>query len=472
MVTMDELLLRFEAWTRGEKWRSPGAAVAAAVSGGPDSMALLHLLKLLSEKEGFSVIAVHVNHRFRGEESDAEEELVRRTARDWGIPFESSAIDMPAYIEQSGMNPQEASRERRYGFLVEAARKHEAAYIALAHHADDQAETVLMRILRGTGLQGLAGIAYSRSEKELELIRPLLRIPKCELLKYASRNGILYAVDSSNLKKKYFRNAVRLDVLPFLEGYNPKIKEALLRLSETAAVDNDYMEREALQAFAESVTRAGEGWTLDRRRFCGLHVALQRRLIKLILNYAKPQAQILDYDGVTEAVAAIASEQAATGRLDMGNGWVLVREYDRVYMGPRPQAPGDFEYQVREPDSPLRIPEARAVLRFHREIAACRSPSEYLGEAYFDESELLLPLTVRNRRPGDRFEPSGLNGSKKVQDMFVDAKIPRSLRDAVPLLADARGNILWIPGVRRSRHALPEKGKESKLLRISIEMEN
>ena len=468
---MDELLLRFESWTRGEKWRSPGTAVVAAVSGGPDSMALLHLLKALSDGDGFSLIAAHVNHKFRGEESDAEEALVRGVAKEWGIRFESAAIDMPAYIEESGMNPQEASRERRYEYLIETARRHGASFIALGHHADDQAETVLMRIVRGTGIEGLAGIAGTRSEKELELIRPLLRIPKCELLDYASRNGIPYATDSSNSKRKYFRNAVRLDVLPFLERYNPRIKGALRRLAETAAVDNDYMEQEARRAFAESVTRAGEGWTVDRRRFCGLHVALQRRLIKLILNYVTPQAQILDYEGVTEAAAAVSSEQRTTGSLDIGNGWVLVREYERVYIGPRPQASGSFEYKVNESDPVLRIPEARAVLRFERAFAACDNPSEYRTEAFFDESRLSLPLTVRNRRTGDRFEPIGLNGSKKVQDMFVDAKVPKSLRDSVPLLVDARGTVLWIPGLRRSRHALPERTKETKLMRVAVETE-
>nr|WP_238357851.1 tRNA lysidine(34) synthetase TilS [Cohnella zeiphila] len=452
------MLMRIEEGTRGDPWRSPGAIVVAAVSGGPDSMTLLHLLRRMAEADGFAVVAAHVNHRFRGAEADAEEDLVKRTAASWGIPCESAAIDVPAYIASTGMNTQEAAREKRYEYLTEVARRHGARAIALGHHADDQAETLLMRLIRGTGIAGLAGIPARRAEKELELVRPLLRIPKRELVEYAERHGVPYAVDSSNADTHYFRNEVRLAALPLLERYNPQFRASLLRLADMASGENDYMEAEAGKALAETAARSGEGWTLDRRRFRGLHVALQRRLIKLILKYVKPSCGSPDYERIEEAVAAIAAERPAVARIDLGGGWALARDYDDVYIGPPKPAREPFEAQVRELDGEVAVADARAVLRFSREDGPGAGPPASRWEAAFDEAELALPLTVRSRRPGDRIEPVGLNGSKKVQDMFVDAKIPKSARDEWPLLADAEGKILWLPGLRRSRHALPNAG--------------
>jgi len=452
---VDELLRRIEESTRGEAWRASGAAVVAAVSGGPDSMTLLHLLLDMARSDGFQVVAAHVNHRFRGAESDAEEELVRRTAESWGVPCETAAIDVPAYIAASGLNPQEAAREKRYAFLREVALRHGAAAIALAHHADDQAETVLMRLLRGTGIAGLAGIPARRAEKEVELVRPLLRISKQELLHYAERHSIPFALDSSNADRHYFRNEIRLEALPMLERYNPQLKASLLRLADVAAVENDYMEAAAGQALAETAVREGEGWSLDRRRFRSLHVALQRRLIKLILKYVKPSCGSPEYARIEEAAAAIAAERPAVARIDLGGGWALVRNYDDVYIGPPRPVPGAFEQKVPAFDCDVAAPGSRAVFHFRRrEGPGGAAYSRW--ETAFDESALVLPLVVRSRRPGDRFEPLGLNGSKKVQDMFVDAKIPRSARDEWPLLADAEGTILWLPGLRRSRHALPD----------------
>jgi len=462
---MDDLLLRVMEETSEEIWRAPGQTVVAAVSGGPDSMALLHMLKTMAETDGFRVVAAHVNHRFRGEESDAEEELVKQVARSWQVACETAAIDVPAYIAATGLNPQSAAREKRYAFLREVARRNGASAIALGHHADDQAETVLMRFLRGTGIGGMAGIPYRRREKDLELIRPLLRITKRELLEYGVRNGVPHAVDSSNAKRDYFRNKVRLDLLPMLEQYNPQLRAALVRLSELAAAENEYMEAEAGKALAESAVRKEEGWLIDRRRFRSLHVALQRRMIKLILSCLE---NANDFGQVEVVAQAIASERTAGYRADIGGGWIVACEYDEAYLGPQPSVRPGFAYAVSGPDADIAVPEAKVVFRLRSLDESGSSLAESQRVAFFDLAALRFPLTIRSRRPGDRLEPLGLKGSKKVQDMFVDAKIPRSLRDAVPLLADADGRILWIPGLRRSRHAVPDAGTR-KTVRVFVE---
>lgn len=465
---MDELLLRVRSETAGESWRAAGRTVVAAVSGGPDSMVLLHLLKAMAETDGFRVVAAHVNHRFRGAEADAEEELVKRTAEAWGVPCETAAIDVPAYIAETGLNPQEAAREKRYEFLRDVARRSGAETIALGHHADDQAETVLMRLLRGSGIAGLAGIPMKRKENELELIRPLLRITKYELLEYGKRNSVPYAFDSSNADRHYLRNAIRLDVLPMLESFNPQVRASLVRLSEMARIENDYMELEARKALARTAIRSGDGWAVDRGRFRGLHVALQRRLIKLILNYAEPSRFSFDYERIEEAAAAIVAEAPSVVKVDIGSGWILSREYETAYIGPERPAAGSFAYGVPGPECGVNVPEANAVFRFSRIVGPVTSPPDSRWEAFFDEESLEFPLAVRNRRPGDRFEPLGLNGSKKVQDMFVDSKVPKWRRDRLPLLVDASGRILWIPGLRRSRFALPSE-KAGPVVRVRVD---
>ncbi|MFB9273948.1 tRNA lysidine(34) synthetase TilS [Cohnella cellulosilytica] len=469
---------RHEHWTedvqtqaRNEGWWRAGGTVVAAVSGGPDSMALLHLLKEMAQTEPMRIVAAHANHQFRGAESDAEAELVRRTAEQWGVVFESAELGMPDYIEETGLNAQSASRERRYAFLREVAGKHGSACLLTAHHADDQAETVLMRIVRGTGIGGLSGIAYRRREDRLELIRPLLRITKCELLEYCKRNGVPYAVDSSNAERHYFRNAVRLDVMPALERYNPRLKDSLVRLADQAAADDEYMEEQTVRVFREAATPIGDGFRLERRRFRGLHVALQRRLIKLILNCSANPRQMLDFRQVEEIVGALSQERPASIRMDLGDGWVLNREYDEAYIGPKPPETTGFAYPADEDTAEVALPDTGGRIRLERLAGAVQAMPGNRGEACFDAEELRYPLLVRSRLAGDTMQPYGLNGTKKVQDMFVDAKVPRSRRDKLPLLADAAGRVLWIPGLRRSGHALVRENTRT-TLRATYEEEN
>ncbi|TVX95831.1 tRNA lysidine(34) synthetase TilS [Cohnella terricola] len=435
-------------------------------------MALLHLLRTMANEESFRIVAAHVNHQFRGAESDAEAELVRRVAGEWGIPFETTELGMPAYLSDSGENAQAAAREKRYDFLKEVARNYGATYLLTAHHADDQAETVLMRVIRGTGIGGLAGIRFRRKEDELELIRPLLRITKCELLDYCKRNGVPYAVDSSNIDRHYFRNAVRLDLMPMLEPYNPRLKESLIRLADMASADDDYMEEQTLQAFREGVTPSEKGFRLERRRFRGLHVALQRRLIKLILNCSSDPRRMLDFRQVEEIATAIAQEHPTVNRLDLGDGWVLKREYDEAYIGPEPAELAGFTYIVTEAASEIAIEEIGQRVRFERVKGSVPADRTNRHEACFDANGISFPLRIRSRLPGDYMQPYGLNGTKKVQDMFVDAKVPRSRRDKLPLLADREGRVLWIPGMRRSSWALIGAETQETLRITFVDAEN
>lgn len=465
---LDELAVRVMAEAREEGWWKQGIAVLAAVSGGPDSMALLHLLRTMAEDTPFKIVVAHANHQFRGEESDAEEQLVGSVAETWGLPFESAALNVPAYIEETGMNAQSAARERRYHFLRETARAHGCTHLLLGHHADDQAETVLMRIIRGTGPGGLSGIPYRRREEEMELIRPLLRITKGELLDYCKRNEVPYAVDSSNVDRHYFRNAVRLDLMPMLEAYNPGLKTSLLRLADLAAADDAYLEAETHKALQLCATTAGEGFRISQRRFDGLHVALQRRLVKLILSCSAALERHTEYRLVEDIVSNLASARSAAPRMELGGGWELVREYDEVYIGPVRPVPAAYGYPIEARTGIVVIEETGERFVIDKMQGAVDAASDRPEEASFDAEELHYPLLLRSRKPGDVIEPYGLNGSKKVQDMFVDAKVPRYRRESMPLLVDGEGRVLWIPGMRRSRHALIAANTRT-TLRIALE---
>lgn len=439
---------------REELWL-PGDKIVVAVSGGPDSTALLHVLYALASEESLHILAAHVDHGFRGAESAREAEAVRSLCGGLGIPCETVLFDVPAYIRETGMNPQAAAREKRYGFLHEVAERYGAARIALAHHADDQAETVLMRLLRGAGATGLSGMAAKRRERNVELIRPFLRMNKADLIAYCRMAGLTYCTDPSNEKRGYFRNRVRLDVLPFLEKYNPNIADSLVRLAEISAAENDYLDGAAEDVFRAAARRAGDGWAIGRQALLDLPVALQRRLIKLILNYLTLEKESISFERIERIRQAAIEPAPTTWSIDAGYGIRCLREYETLRWTREGAKPDDepFFYTVRETKGWLFVAETPGELVIRVRDGRPRE-SERLAEgrasAEFDADQVPFPLTVRGRRPGDRMSVMGLNGTKKVQDMFVDAKIAPSVRDRLPLIWDAEGRLLWIPGLRRS----------------------
>ncbi|MEO3947876.1 tRNA lysidine(34) synthetase TilS [Gorillibacterium sp. CAU 1737] len=440
----------------------PNDAVVAAVSGGPDSMALLHLLARLAPELGLRLTVAHVNHGFRGEESDADELLVRTCAAELGLPCRVARLDMPAYIRETGMNGQAASREQRYRYLASVARECGATKIALAHHAGDQAETVLMRFLRGAGPAGLSGMAAERTFANVELIRPFLRINKDALVSYCETEGIPYRIDSSNLKRVYTRNRLRLELMPTLTAYNPRLEETLGRLAEVMQAENAYLAKAAEAAFAELVRPAKGGFAFSRSAFAGLHLALQRRLIKLLLDYlatGTDKQEDFGYTLTELAREAVLREGPPNFTLDLAGNLQLCREYDRVELM-APSEPHPFLHYIGADDAgsfSLRLEETGGRLvgfttRDRKELPnQGRNGRDY---AIFDRETLEFPLRVRSRQAGDRIEVLGLKGVKKVKDIFIDEKIPARRREVWPLVEGDNGLILWLPGLRQAAHSV------------------
>ncbi len=434
-----------------------GSTIIVAVSGGPDSIALLHVLHALSGEYNWTLICAHMNHGFRPDESAEEAEFVRSIASELGIPFELATVDTPAHMERTGQGPQEAARELRYHFLQRTAQRYGATTLALAHHMDDQAETVLMRILRGTGPEGLGGMKIYRVEKNLELIRPFLRIYKADLVYVCQQRDLAYRLDSSNMQRKYTRNRIRLDALPFLEQFNGQLVPTLTRLAEIAGTENDYIQQQTEALYAKLVKEKAGSFSFSAASFCTVHVALQRRLIKLILNYLSSANETFDFNKIEIIRCQIERSDLASWSLDVGSRIICLREYDEIRLiGASEQKAEPFCIPVQHTNAVLSIPVASMQIEVHTLEWKDRSPDALWlssDEAFFDADELDFPLYLRSRHPGDTITLIG-GGTKKVKNLFIDAKIPLSQRDHMPLLVDASGRVLWIPGLRRAREAL------------------
>jgi tRNA(Ile)-lysidine synthase len=456
----------------GQGLWSPHDTIIVAVSGGPDSVALLHVMHKISHDHiPLNLICAHVHHGFRVE-SDDEAVMVQEMAEGLGIPFVMEAINVPAYMKESGKGAEEAARDKRYEFLLKIAKKNAASSIALGHHADDQAETVLLHLLRGSGPSGLVGMKFKRNIKNVELIRPFLRIYKTDLVDVCESEKFRYAIDRSNLQTKYRRNAIRLDILPYLRQYNGRITQSLNQLSNVMTAEDEYMELAAEKLFNELVRSSDGRFTFGVPSFLEVHVALQRRLIKLILNYMSVNSELTDYNKIESLREAITSNPSTTWSRDLGGGFVCIREYEVVTFQPKPRIQIlSYTYQLSRAVSEQTLSEIGKVLRMsvkpRTEMSWSRTE---IGqhEAVFDADQLVFPLTVRCRQDGDTMMMMGLNGSKKVKDIFIDDKIPPSIRTQIPMVLDGSSHIIWIPGIRRSIHA-PINHQTTSVLHLCFE---
>ncbi|MBC8080837.1 MAG: tRNA lysidine(34) synthetase TilS [Gorillibacterium sp.] len=456
------LLRTVENMVREEQLFTKEDRIVFAVSGVPDSIALLSIIHLLSMDWRFKLTVAHVNHGFRKVESAREAAAVAELALKLGIPCETAVFDLPAYIKETGMNSQDAARKKRYEFLVATAEKTGAAKIALAHHAGDQAETVLMRIVRGTGPAGLSGIPAKRQFGHMELIRPFIRIDKEVLINHCLENNLTFHCDSSNKKRIYTRNRVRLDVLPALREFNPRLDESLNRLSELMQAENAYLKEETDSLFSCIVTNIDGGFAFSRAAFAGAHLALQRRLIKLILDYLSAGIRGTDETGYvqTETIRSMILKVSPPNiQFDVGEGVEFLREYDRIKLHAPVKMPQDFFHYISLQDAEGSLLLEASGMKISWSTSDCLEALQSGGEisrntVFFDLESLHFPLLVRSRREGDRISLFGLNGGKKVKDIFIDAKIPSGLRKIWPIIADSENTILWLPGLRRSAHSV------------------
>ena len=442
---------------------APGKLLVVAVSGGPDSLAMLYALHHLRDSLGLRLHGAHLDHGLRGDASNADARFVAETFRRLDIPFTLEEADVLTFRQEHRLSLEEAAREARYAFLSRVAAEQGADATALGHTANDQAETVLMHIIRGTGLAGLRGMeAVTRRTcggREIILVRPLLGVSRRETADYCRALKLEPRQDESNLSLELTRNRVRMELLPLLEQHNPAILDALVRLSSTAAQDMAYIEAQVDKVWHEIAREDGDGVALSRDAFSRLAPALQSHLLRRAVLAVKGNLDDLEHNHVEDMARLMVG--AAGKSLDLSGGLRFTVSYTEALLRPKERETGalpplDGQHRLQIPGETL-LPGWRVVATildqhgqliespdFNREAPQSDSLSRV---ACLDYDSLEGELWVRSRVPGDRFQPLGMSQDKKLQDFMVDSKIPRSWRDRVQLVVSPRG-IAWVVGWR------------------------
>ncbi len=423
-----------------------GDAVLAGVSGGADSVALLHVLIAVSPEFSLRIGIAHLNHCLRGEESDRDAEFVCSLAKQLNLPYYIESADVRAYSRGNRLSEEEAGRELRYEFYERIAGQYGYDRIALGHHADDNAELVLMYLLRGSGTSGLSGIPPVRGR---HIVRPLIGVSRSEIGDFLTANRLAYVSDASNADTKFLRNRIRHELIPLLiSSYNPKIVESLNRLSSILRSEDEWMDDNIRLLSDSCISDTADGKTVLSVPDT-LCLAAQRRIIRKAIAGIKGNLRRISYSHI-EALSELLRNGPENGSLDLpdgirgeriGNKLVFSKTGGRNLPAVRPV----FEYIMKEPGTV-----------FIKEIAARVSVSESdmnLGDrgnpcvAFFDRNAVSFPVTVRNFRPGDRFMPLGAGGTQKVKKYFINKKIPGEERRICPILVSG-GKIIWIAGHR------------------------
>ncbi|TCS80146.1 tRNA lysidine(34) synthetase TilS [Tepidibacillus fermentans] len=454
------MLNRVKATIKSYNMISDDRPIIIGVSGGPDSMALLHILTNLVSNP---LVVAHLNHQFRGIEANLDAEFVRDQCNKMGIPAVIKEYNVPLYMKEKKLGAQEAARKIRYQFYLETAKEWNAGYLALGHHANDQAETLMMRLIRGTGPHGLSGIPYVREFEGLSIIRPLLDITREEIDQYIKEWSIPYRVDQSNFSTKYFRNEIRLNIIPYLQKYNRKLINHLSQIAKLNQAEDDYMQKVATNELNKSlIEKEKDTYILNVFYLQNLDIALQRRVIHLILSYLNLKEEFT-FSHI-EKILFLISQSHPSKSLDLPNLRVY-REYDKIILKTIKElkhTPYVFEMSI---PGVLELPHIKKRIRAY--VSEKRNDPSGVWDVFDFHLMKEKKITVRSRRHGDRMQIKGMNGSKKVKDIFIDQKIPKEWRDKQPII-EADGQILWIPGIKRSNLKRISENTES-FLYIQLE---
>jgi len=487
-----DLLARFQKMLRQGQLLQPGEPVVVGVSGGPDSVALLDLLR----RAGVHPHVAHLHHGLRGADADADAGFVAELAAHWGLPCTVARAEVPAYAQREGLAFEEAARRVRYGFLLQTAQQLHITSVAVGHHADDQAETVLMHLLRGAGPAGLRGMAPVTSFETLtpllvapdgtpvsrgapvRLIRPLLDVPRVDIEAYCSVQGLMTRFDRSNLDTTFFRNRLRHETLPYLMELNPRIAERLCRLAEVVRADYAMLEQLVdtawaalvLEAHPDAVVFALDGWRTQP-------LALQRMLLRRAAWYVRRTLRDVDFIHVEDAVG-VAQSGTTGAAATLPHGLILRVGYTTLSLS--------AEATVRMPAvRPWLVPGACLALKLPGEVelpdgwmlsatlektwdmeAIAANANPFV--AWIDAAAMSGELWLRTRGRGDRFHPQGLGGvAVRLSDFLINARIPRDWRDSLPLLVAGEKELLWVVGVRLSESALV-RTQTAAVLRLEV----
>ena len=486
-----------------ERLLLPGDIVVLGISGGPDSLCMLHVLRQLAGDYRVALHAAHLHHGIRGREADEDARYVAEICASWDIPCTVEQVDVPALARERGLAIEETARQVRYAFLAALARECASKSVAVAHNADDQVETVLMHLLRGSGLAGLRGMRplawldelrlgdpsaeFPPSPQErIRLIRPLLRASRQDIEGYCQANGLQPRFDLSNLDRTYYRVRLRHELIPFLETYNPAIRQVVRRTAEVIAADYELL-REQLDATWPHVVHreSDEAIVYDLATLRRLPLSLQRSVLREGIHRLRRSLRNINWIHVDDALDIVRQGHTGTAAtlpqgllLTLGytqatlalEGYTFCAEdWPRLYGAPLPlPLPGSMDLPQGEGglDARIWMVTTRIIERQALPEGWEHNPDPYI--AYVDSEKITAPLFLRKRQPGDWFAPLGLDHRRqKLRDFMINAKIPQHERAIVPLLV-CGPQIVWIVGWRvDARYAVGEGTEEVLVVRFS-----
>lgn len=442
--------------------------LVVAVSGGADSVCLLHILSQLQAELKIELHIAHLNHQLRDADSDGDADYVRELAERLGIPATIEKRDVKGYQKRERLSLEEAAREVRYNFLAEVAASIGAGRVAVGHTRDDHIETILMHLVRGSGTRGLRGLqpATPWASGSLTIVRPLLELSHQETEEYCRQHGLKPRLDASNLSLSPLRNRVRQQLLPLLESYNPAVAEALLRTGRIADDDITFFDEEVARLWDKLIRQEGKSLILDKAGFEPLPTALKRYLLRAAVEKLLGSAKDVEMRHIEEMLSL--TTRPAGKRLNLPGGLTFAVEYDRYLLtpdlstlSPLPELEGEFQLSI--PGETL-IPGWRveATIVERGEMSDADNFTAYLNESLSGER-----LTVRARKKGDRFQPLGLPQPKKLGEFMIDAKIPQASRERTPLVCSGK-QILWVVGWRLGERVKVDP-KAKRVLRLRFE---
>jgi tRNA(Ile)-lysidine synthase len=457
-----------------------GKYLLVAVSGGADSVCLLHILVGLRDKLGINLHIAHLDHRLRGVESEADADYVQGLASSLDIPLTTGRIDVKAYQKKQRMSLEEAAREVRYRFLADAADSVGADRVATGHTLDDHIETILMHLVRGTGMRGLVGLKpvsrWQLDGEKITIVRPLLGISRRETYEYCQSHQLAPRLDASNLSLSPLRNRIRQQLLPLLRSYNPGVVGVLLRTAANAADELAFLDEEMLRVWNRVVQRQGEAIALDKREFGKLNLAIKRHLLRTAVEELLGSLKDIEARHI-EGIIAVLGKPAGK-QISLPWGLVFSVEYERYLLGretsalcPFPPLTGEHSLDI---PGEKRLPGWRIKAEVIGRGEMVEKDDDFI--AFIDLDKAGSKLSVRHRKVGDRFQPLGLPQPKKLSQFMIDAKIPRSWRGRIPVVctsgqcADNPGQIVWLVGYRIDERV--KVAKETKrILRLEFKLE-
>lgn len=423
-----------------------GDKVVVAVSGGPDSMALLHVMSELQQQYGIHVICAHVNHNVRLE-SSMEQAFVQAFCEQQHIIFESMTIE-----DYQDDNFHNEAREKRYQYFSKIVKHYQASYLLTAHHGDDLMETILMRLVRGAYFSGYGGFARVAVRDGYTLLRPLIHLTKQQIYDYLADHHIPYVEDPSNKKDVYTRNRFRKYIVPQLREEDKNVHHKFYKFSETILQYNAYIIRQA-QKQLDDVYQENK---LYLEPFRQLDLVIQRNILYLLLEQIYQDKLRKLTDRHVDAIEQLISSSKPNASISLPNNVQVTKAYQ--FLTFETQLNQISDYMIELTDEVL-LPDGAIISMVDNEETDTNDVCRLCMD------EVKLPLWVRNRHPGDKIAVKGLNGHKKLKDIFIDMKIPWLLRDAWPVVVDASGKIVWIPGIKKTKFDKTKQEKYDIILR-------